>query len=469
MNNLIVSAKIIYAAFLISFSYFAILTVYTCFLAVVALMENRRRAKEDRMENYGYLFASTFTLSLSVVIPVHNEEDWVVNSVKSVLNNTYPELEIIVVNDGSDDATLQNLKDSFQLKRVERDFTEHLHYGKIHEIFQSEIYPNMTVITKDGGFKKAGAVNAGLNFARQKYVAVVDADTILEPDAFTKVMAHVQKDPDNIIGVSSYFGMVNGFKIQDGWIMERNFSHNPIIAYQNLEYLRSLVLHRTAWSRFNAMPNVAGGFGIWRRDILMQMGGYSAEFSCEDIELTFRIKDYLLENNMKEKKILMLPYYVGWTEGPANTRSLILQRNRWQRVVNETIWHYRHMIFNPRHGTFAFLTLPYYLMYEVLGIFFEIPCIILVTWGFTTGLLDINTFLAYFSFMILSQVLISLLSIFIFIRDQRIFRMRDIIYFIILSFLEFFWYRWLISFAKISGFVSSLRGVKEYDQYKRVK
>lgn len=462
-------AKIIYIIFLVSLSYFLCLTLYTLFLAVIALFEDRKRIREHKMENYGMFLSSTFTLAVSVVVPVHNEEEWIIESVKSILNINYPEFEIIIVDDGSTDDTLVKLKETFKLKAIDKDFVEYFHFGAIRQVFESENYPNITVVSKDGGYKKAGAVNAGLNFAKYKYIAVVDADTIIEPDAFMKVMAHVGRDPDNIIGISSYFGLVNGFKIKDGWIIERSFSHNPIIAYQNLEYLRSLVINRTAWSRFNAMPNVAGGFGIWRRDILFELGGYSADFSCEDIELTFRVQDYIVEKNKKNYKVLMLPYYVGWTEGPGNVASLILQRNRWQRVVNETIWHYRHMIFSPRHGAFAFVTLPYYLFYEVLGIFFEIPCFALVAWGFIANVIDVSAFLAYFSLAILSQSLISLLSIFALTRDQQIFKVKDILYFIVLSFTEFFWYRWLISFAKIAGFVSTLRGVRAYDQYKRVK
>ena len=461
------SARIIYVIFLISLGYFGILTVYTLFLVIVALIEDRRRIREHKMENYGMLLSSTFTLPVSIVIPVRNEEDWIINSVKSILNVNYPQFEIIVVDDGSTDNTLTKLKEEFSLKQVERNFTEHFHFGKIRAIFGSGSFPNITVVSKEGGFKKAGALNVGLNFARFKYIAVVDADTIIEPDAFLKVMAQVEKDPDNIIGISSYFGLVNGFKIKDGWILERSFSRNPIIAYQNLEYLRSLVIQRTAWSRFNAMPNVAGGFGIWRKDILFELGGYSTEYTCEDIELTFRAQDYIIEKNKKNYKVLMLPYYVGWTEGPSNIKSLVLQRNRWQRVTNETVWHYKHMILNIRHGAFAQLTLPYFLFYEVLGIFFEIACIGLVIWGIYSGVLDAYIFLAYFFLMLLLQALVSLASIFIFTRDQKIFRVSDIVYLIFLSFTEFFWYHWLISFAKLMGMLGFLRGNREFDQYKR--
>lgn len=461
---------VIYTVFVIFFGYFIVLVLYYFFLVLVGLLESEKRSEEQELaEEYAALAASTFTLPVSIIIPVKNEEGWIEDSLKAVLNLDYPELEIIVVDDGSTDKTPNVLDGILKLKAADRVFIDRFRSGKIKEVFDSQSYPNVHVISKSGGYKKAGAVNTGLNFARGKYICVVDADTILEPDALLKVMAHVEKDPENIIGIGSYFGLVNGFKIKDGKILERSFSRNPIIAYQNLEYIRSFIGNRTAWSRYNAMPNIAGGFGIWRRDILLELGGYSADFSCEDIELTFRVHDYIIENEKRGYKIVMLPYYVGWTEGPSNVSSLLLQRNRWQRVIIETIWWYRHMILNPRHGIFAFLTLPYFLFYEVLGVFFEIAGITLVVWGWLAGVLDIRIFLTFFFLMMFSQIYLSLLSIFAFARGQKIFRLKDFSYLVLLTFVEFFWYRWLIMISRIAGTISYLNGVKIYDTYERSK
>lgn len=459
--------RLMYALFLIFFVYFIAQVLYYFILAMIALFEEQKRAGERQAEDYVRLRTSTFTLPVSVIIPAHNEEGWVENAVKAALNQDYPEFEIIVVEDGSTDNTLKELDRFLRLRARDRTFAAHFDFGKVRQIFESENYPNVSVISKAGGFKKAGAVDVGLNFARYKYVCVVDADTILEPDALLKVMAHVVRDPVNTIGASSYFGLVNGFRIEKGKIIKRSFSRNPLVAYQNLEYMRSLAVDRIAWSKFNAMPNVAGGFGIWRRDILLTLGGYAPDFSSEDIEFTFRAHDYMLENKKEGYKILMLPFFVGWTQGPDDTRSFIIQRNRWQRVINETVLKYKHMIFSPRHGFFAFFTLPYYFFYEFLGVFFEIAAIALVIYAAAAHILGLDTFLAFLGLMILANAIISLLSLFVFIRHQKVFRPNDVVYFIILSFLEFFWYRWLLTLAKICGTFSWLKGVKTYDMYSR--
>jgi cellulose synthase/poly-beta-1,6-N-acetylglucosamine synthase-like glycosyltransferase len=294
----------------------------------------------------------------------------------------------------------------------------------------------------------------------------MDGDTVVDKRALISVMARIMKDPDRIIGAGSYFGLLNGLEVKDGRITKKSFSYNPIIAYQNIEYLRSFIGNRLAWSSFNATPCVAGGFSVWRRDMLMELGGFDSEYSSEDIVLTFKAHEYMTRNK-REYSILTLPYCAGWTYGPPNIKSLIQQRNRWQRVKNETLWRYKHMILNPRYKWFAMITLPYFLLYESLGIFFEIASVGIVLWAYLAGILDGGVFLAYLSFMILSQAFISILSICSYSRDYDIFDIRYTSYLMFLSFFELLLYRWAISAAKIRGTIDYLRGVRAYDQFAR--
>ncbi|MCX5667729.1 MAG: glycosyltransferase family 2 protein [Candidatus Omnitrophica bacterium] len=461
--------KIIYTVFIASLGYFLALTIYYLFLAAVGSIEEMKRSMAGESEDYSLFYFSSLKLPVSIILPAHNEEDWIADSLQSLLNVNYPEFEIIVVNDGSTDGTFDILNKILKLRPVDAIYIKHYKDGRLRGVLKSELYSNVTVIDKDRGNKKAGAVNAGLNIAKHEYICVIDADTVLERDALLKVMAQVEKEPDKVIGVGSYFGLINGFKIKNGTIMDRSCSYNPIVAYQNIEYIRSFIGNRLAWSRYNAMPNVAGGFGVWRKDILYELGGFSAEFTCEDIELTFRAHDYIVKNKDKEYRIAMLPFYVGWTEGPDNIPALIMQRNRWQRVVNETVWRYKYMTCNPKYGAFGFLAMPYFVLYEVLGVFMEIISIAFVAAGWALGVLNINIFLAYLLFMLLSQSFVSLLSMLAFVEGQRLFKMRYIAYLIMLTLTEFLFYRWIISISKIIGTISSLRGIKSYDQYARSK
>lgn len=458
-----------YVMFMVFFTYFIAMTAFYTFLAFIGLGEAIRKTRQNEEENYPLVYLSTVVIPVSIVVPARNEEEWITDTIYSILKLNYPKYELIIVDDGSTDRTMEILNGILDLKSLDKAYIKHYKDGKVNEILQSEKYPHVTVIQKQPGTKKAGAVNAGLNIARYDYVCTMDADTVLEPDALLKVMAHVERDPEKIIGVGSYYSLANGIKISKGRVIDSTPSHKPIIAYQNLEYIRSFIGNRIAWSRYNAMPNIGGGYGVWRKDILYELGGYSIDFTCEDIEFTFRAHDYAVAHKEKGYRILMLPYHAGWTEGPGKAWSLISQRERWQRVTNETIWRYKYMFCNPRYGRFAFLTFPYFLFYEVLGVFFELASIGMVTAGWIAGLLDVNTFLAFFMLMILSQSAISLVSILAFTQNQRLFRPSYIFYLVALNFAEFFWYRWLLSVAKVIGTYKSLIGVRTYNQYQRMK
>lgn len=462
-------SKVFYISFLVFFGYFLIVTVFYIILAVIGFFEERKRNLQGQTEDYPLLYFSSAASSVSIIMPARNEQEWIKDSVLSILKLNYPKFEVIIVDDGSTDNTLKILEGLLQLEAKDIPYIKHYKDGLVKEILKSRIYPNVTVISKMAGVKKAGALNAGLNIAKNDYVLAIDADTVLERDVLLKVMAHIERDPEHIVGAGSYFGISNGLTIKDGNILNYTFSNNPILVSQNMEYIRSFIGQRIAWSRMNAMPTVAGGFGIWRKDMLYELGGYSTEFTCEDIELTFRAHDYIVKNKSRRYKIIMLPYYSGWTEGPSNIFSLIKQRSRWQRVTNETVYTYKYMLFNPRFGAFGWVVLPYFIFYEVLGSFFEVISVGMVALGAFLHLLDIKIFLAYLFFMIFSQIFVSLLSLLSFVRAKKFFGFNYILYMVILNFLEFLWYRWIISIAKFQGMYSYLKGERTFDQYVRQK
>jgi cellulose synthase/poly-beta-1,6-N-acetylglucosamine synthase-like glycosyltransferase len=254
--------------------------------------------------------------------------------------------------------------------------------------------------------------------------------------------------------------------VKNGNILKRGVSFFSLVSFEMLDYIRSHLANRLSLSRFDSMLCVCGGFGIWRKDFLIEIGGYSSDFTCEDIEITFRAYDYIIKNK-KPYKILMMPHCVAWTEGPNLVKNLIRQRNRWQRVINETVWHYRHMLFNGRYGWIGFMGVPYFFLYESLGVFFETASLIVLFLGTVLGRLRVEDFLLITLIMLLYYTITALVSLLIFDKNQRLFSLKDMAKLSALSFLEFFGYRQIILTARIMGTIAFFKGDKRWDKFER--
>jgi len=431
--------------------YFSVLTVYSLVLSFVSFFEEEKRFHETDEEDYRFFLSGHFSLPVSVIIPAHNEETGIMQTVYSILNQRYPELEIIIVDDGSTDQTFPNLQKELQLQSTHTPFEDRFDSGNILGLFISQRFPNIQVIRKESGKKKAGALNAGLNLARYRYICTIDADTLLKPDALLQVMAMVQRDPDHILGIGSYFSLSNPHRFENGKLIKQGYAWNPLIAFQNLEYLQSFIGNRIAWSRWNAVPIESGGFNLWRRDILDSCGGFDSSQSSEDLEFTLRVHDIMRRKGNTHYRIVTLPYLVGWTEGPESLTALITQRRRWHRVEMESVWKYRHMFLNPRYGVLGCLTFPYYVFYEIWGVFFEVASLIITGLGFFLGYLDLKLFAGITLFMILSQTFNTLMALFLVYREQKLFHTAEVAYLGCLSFTQYFFYRWIILISRIWG------------------
>ncbi|NQU95797.1 MAG: glycosyltransferase family 2 protein [Candidatus Omnitrophica bacterium] len=458
--------KFFYVVYVICLIYFLCLVTYFFFLLVIAFLENRRRDIQHKDENYNTALSSRFTIPVSILIPALNEEKTILNCVKSALNQDYPEFEVIVVSDGSTDRTVEILAQEFNLTETDIFYRKKVSNNNIVSIYKSGKYPNLTVVNKRNGGQKAAVLNNALDFSRYRYICSIDADTVLEKDAVLKTMRPILREPDKIVGAGSLLGILNGFVVKDGKILKRKFSRFSLSSFQTLEYIRSHIGNRLSLSRFRSMLCICGGFGVWRKDFLLEIGGYSSDFTCEDIEITFRAHDHIVKNK-KPYKIIMLPHCVAWTEGPSRIKNLIKQRNRWQRVTNETVWHYRHMLFNPKYGWIGFLGAPYYLFYESLGIFFELASIMVLLWGTVLGYVALNHFLLILAIMILCYSITTLVSLLIFDKNQRMLSLKDLLVFAGLSFLEFFGYRQIISIARVLGTIDFIRGDKKWHKFER--
>jgi poly-beta-1,6-N-acetyl-D-glucosamine synthase len=435
-------------------------------LVAVAFFENIVRRHEQSSQDFDVLGESRFTIPVSVIVAAYNEETAIVSTVESLLGLEYPEFEVIAVNDGSRDETLERLVDAFDLEPYQV-FVRHVFPTEpVRAIYRSAAYPNLVVIDKENG-GKSDALNAGLNVARYRYVCGVDADTVFDRKALLMGMRRVVEDPARIVGVTSHLTIAEDpARAMAAPRGRRPVDRRPFMAYQHLDYLRAFFNNRLAWSRLGFMLCAVGAFQIWRRDVLEEVGGYARTFTCEDIELTFRVHEKFLREG-REYEIHCLPDNVGTTEGPDTVRKLVSQRERWQRVINETVWHYRKMWFRPRYGSVGLIGTPFYLLTEVLAPVFEVLGIVSFAVAVALGLFDVSVFVLMVCAIAFVNAALTACAIFLDDLQSRTYRRRDLVRMLLLAPLDLVLYRPIIVWARFKGTWRYLRGDKAWHKFER--
>jgi cellulose synthase/poly-beta-1,6-N-acetylglucosamine synthase-like glycosyltransferase len=445
-----------------------LLAVYGAYLAMLlySAVEARSRRSRRRLENLERMRESSLTIPVSIVAPVHNEEPIVVAATRSFLAVDYPEHEVIVVNDGSTDGTLAALEREFDLKPVELFYRHRFETKPIRAIYRSRTEPRLVVIDKANG-GKADSLNCGLNLARYRYVCGVDGDTILTRRSLLDGMRLVLGDPQRIVGVTGHISINSKPEEslgEDG--APSRVDHRPILAFQHLDYLRSFFNNRLGWTRLNTMLCAVGAFQIWRRDVLEELGGFSTTFTCEDIELTFRAHEKLRREG-RSYRLLSLPETVGVTEGPDRARTLIAQRERWQRVILETVIHYRNMMFRRRYGSVGFVGVPFFVLSEVLAPLFEVLALITLAVGAASGLLDVERTLLMLALLALINGIFTSAAVMLEDRTSRAYPVRDLALLIALGVIDLVAYRPLILWSRAKGSWRYLRGDKGWHKFER--
>jgi cellulose synthase/poly-beta-1,6-N-acetylglucosamine synthase-like glycosyltransferase len=452
-----------YAACLV---YLTALTAIYVSLTGMAVRENRQRSREASDEDFSIVRRSPFTVPVSVVAPAYNEEVCISASVRSLLALEYPQYELIVVNDGSTDGTLQRLTADFELEPTTVLFRRVLESADIRQIYRSRLDPRLIVVDKVNG-GKADALNAGANFARYRYICFVDSDTVYYPDALLKGMRLVMPDPSKVVGVTSHVSLHSHPEhiTRDNKGRVR-IDRNPIVTYQQLDYLRAFVWARAAWSRRNYMLCSVGAFAIWRRDIVLQLGGFSTRFTCEDIEFTFRVHEHFRRLGAPYQ-VHALAEPVGVTEGPTSVKALVSQRARWQRVIVETVWHYRRMLCNPRYGAVGFLGMPYYVLAEVLAPVFQALAVLILPLAAYAGVLRPVECAQMLLIVALASAVLTCAAVLVQDRCLRSFAIGDLAYLLLLAPFDLFLYRPFIFWAQCKGTIDFLHGDRRWNKFER--
>ncbi len=367
-------------------AYFILMQAYLLTLALLSGAALRRNHHLRRFGRVGEMLSSRSTPPISIVIPAYNEAAGIVDSVRSMSIVKYPRFEIVVANDGSADETLERLIDAFDLEKVRIPYRPDLDCAPLRAIYRGRSGVDITVLDKENG-GRADALNAGINAARHPYVFCTDADVVLDPDCLVHAMQRVVEDRDRTVGVGGNVRPLNGSRVELGHLIESGVPSSLIPRMQILEYVRTFLASRPGWSWMNALPNVSGAFGIWKKSVVVEVGGFTRGHMGEDMDLTMRIHRHLLERAIPYR-IVYEPASVNWTEVPDTVRVLRRQRIRWHRGLMTTVKDFLPMTFNPRYRQVGLVSWGGFVLFEYLAPIIEFLGWIVVPTAWALGALN---------------------------------------------------------------------------------
>ena len=376
------------------FAYFILLNASYLGLNLLSILALQKNKEEKLLDSLPQVFTG-LEPGISILVPAYNEETTITASIRSMFQLTYSEFEIIVINDGSKDKTLEVLIREFALLPFPDAPRAGLETKPVRGVYRSMQYPNLRVIDKQNG-GKADALNVGVNAARYPLFCGVDADSVLARDSLSLVAKPFMKHPDTVI-TGGTVRVANGCEVTDGLLSKVGLPTNVWALFQVVEYLRAFLFGRLGWSRLNAMLIVSGAFGLFKTEVVIAAGGYRSNTIGEDMELVVRIHR-LLRKEGTPYRIEFVPEPVCWTEAPEDFKTLKNQRIRWQRGLSESLSSNWGLMLSRRGGPPGWIAFPFMVLFEWLGPLVELAGYFFMIFGYAFGLISWEAF-SVFLFM----------------------------------------------------------------------
>lgn len=438
-------------------------TVFTL-IAFFDLLSYRRRLWRGSLRT---ILSESSYRPISLLVPAHNEEPTIVGSVRSLLTLRYPEFEVVVVNDGSTDGTLEALRKAFALYPVPSATRVLVKTKPVRGTYRSLEHPNLLVIDKENG-GKSDSLNAGINVSSYPLFCCMDADSLLESDALLRV-ARVFAEDERVLAAGGIIRTLNGSAVEDGQITHIRTPNNPLVLIQALEYVRGFLAGRTPLAKLNGLMIISGAFGVFRKDAVVEVGGYHTGTVCEDMEIIVRLHRRSREMD-RPGRIIFVPDPVCWTQVPSDLRSLLRQRDRWQRGLLESLGMHFKMFLNPRYGAAGMIGMPFYVLFEAVGPVLELFGYVLMIALFLMGKLTAPVAILFF---VLSMLFGMVLSVMALILDDLLFKRyekgSDLVKMMAAVPLEYLGYRQLLALQRALSLFNVLFRRKHWGKAKRTR
>lgn len=441
-------------AFMLYVFLYAVIFFVSTVYALIDLFEHKERERHDN--DYFIRNESNF-IPISVLVPAYNEVLTICDCVQSLLELDYPEYEVVVIDDGSKDNTAQALIDYFGMLASNRPIRTRLKTQQPEAIHTARVgNVTLTLIRKVNG-GKADALNVGINASRYPYVVALDADSmLLAKDSLKRISMPIMED-DRTVAVGGNIKIANQVVIHNGQIVKHFLPRNFVVLMQLVEYARIFVTTRVWFNRFNGNLIISGAFGLFKKDVLIDIGGYKRNSLGEDMMMVVNIHSFF-RRNLREYRISYVPTAICWTQVPSSWKDLATQRRRWHKGLMESLLEHRYIFLNPKFGWIGFFSYVYYLFYEMLSPIIELVGLVTILVSFATGFINVQFLMTFFVVYILYSMVISVASQ---IMDNYMmnmpYKLRNLMAFTVLAFIEAFGYRQFSSLQRLRATVSFLR------------
>ena len=431
-------------------------------VALVILIQHRRRWTPRALDT---VLRSPATPPISLIVPAYGEEATIAESLRGLLLLNYPQFEVVVVNDGSKDGTLDVLVDAYSLMKAPVAYQQPLETAPVRGLYRSLDHPDLVVIDKVNG-GKADAINAGINAARHDLVCVIDADSLLEELALVRAVLPFIEDPTTV-AMGGIIRIVNGCEVDSGRVTRVGLPKGWLARFQVVEYLRAFLAGRVAMSAMNCLLIVSGAFGLFRRRAVVSAGGFRTDTIGEDMEIIVRLHRVMRQQE-RPYRIVFQPDPVCWTEVPESPRILGNQRNRWHRGTMQVLTAHAQMVGSARYGAVGMFAMPYFAVFEAASPIVESFGYILNAAALLFGLVDVVFAQLFFLAAIVLGALISVTSVLLEeVAFRRYPRTRDLVLLLVIGVLENFGYRQLTTWWRLKGTWDYFRGRQGWGQMVR--
>ncbi|MDP4267745.1 MAG: glycosyltransferase [Bacteroidota bacterium] len=459
--------KHIFDYLIMSYTFVICLSYLILGLVSATILINHNR--KSQFADYHIIHSSPFAPTISIIAPAYNESKTIVDNIRALLALHYNIFEVIIVNDGSTDDSIDKVIKEYELEKVDYFVNPIIPTKEIKGVYRSQnkAFTNLTVIDKING-GKADALNAGLNVSKYDYFLAIDVDSVIDPIALLKLIKPIIEASDKkVIATGGAVRIVNSCNVNNGNIVNIEIPRNFWAKFQILEYTRAFLMGRIAWSKLNGLLLVSGALGLFDKKIAIECGGYSNETVGEDMELVVRMRRHMYERKIKHE-VVYIPDPLCWTEVPETIKTLSRQRNRWTRGTMGTLFMHKKVFFNPKYGSMGMIGYPYWFFFEWLAPLIEFSGIVYFAIMAITGHVNWSYFILLLAFIYLFAVAFSFFSIlYEELTFHKYYKRLQILKLFLTAIIEPFFYHQMTVFWAIKGNIAYWMGEKGWGVMER--